>query len=140
MINLALLHPTQLVPVQHWSLRAKSLIRIGRASDNDVIIYNAIVSHYHAEIWENTSGWIIINFGANGTYVNGKPIIQVSLTNEMIIRLGSSGPKIKIWTQELASEFAGKKDELSKKEIFLKNKSYPQNSFVNEEITQIDFD
>lgn len=140
MINLALLHPTQLVPVQNWSLRAKSLIRIGRASDNDVIIYNAIVSRYHAEIWEDPSGWIIINFGANGTYVDDKPIIQVSLTNEMIIRLGSSGPKLKIWTQELVSEFADKKDELSDKEIFLTNKNFPQNSFVNQDITQIDFD
>ena len=56
----------------------------------------------------------------------------------MIIRLGTSGPKIKISTQELASEFADKKDELSQKEIFLTNKNFPQTSFVNEDITQTD--
>ncbi|MGD1809250.1 FHA domain-containing protein [Dapis sp. BLCC M126] len=140
MISLALLHPTQLVPVQHWSWESKSLIRIGRASDNDVIIYSAIVSRYHAEIWEDSSGWIIINFGVNGTYINDEPIIQILLANEMIIRLGSAGPKIKIWTQELASEFADQKDELSKKEIFVTNKNFSQDSFDNEDTTQIGFD
>ncbi|MGD1715174.1 FHA domain-containing protein [Dapis sp. BLCC M172] len=140
MITLALLHPTQLVPVQHWSWGEKSLIRIGRASDNDVIIYSAIVSRYHAEIWEDKSSWIIINFGVNGTYIDDEPIIQVSLANEMIIRLGSSGPKIKVWTQELASECADKKNELSQKERFLTNKNMSENSLENEYITQIDFD
>ena len=140
MITLALLHPTQLVPVQHWNWETKSLIRIGRASDNDVIIYNAVVSRYHAELWEDVSGWIIINFGVNGTYIDDEPILQISLANEMIIRLGSSGPKIKVWTQELASKCANQRDELSKKEILLMNKHLPQNSFVNEDITQIDLD
>ncbi len=140
MITLALLHPTQLVPVQHWSLRSKSLIRIGRASDNDVIIYSAVVSRYHAELWEDPSGWIIINFGANGTYVDDEPIIQISVINGMIIRLGNSGPKIKVWTKELASEFADQRYKLPKKEISFTNKNFAQNSFVNEDITQIDFD
>ncbi len=138
MISLALLHPTQLVPVQNWSWEAKSLIRIGRAGDNDVIVYSAIVSRYHAELWEDRSGWMIVNFGVNGTYVDDRPIIQRSVVNEMIIRFGSSGPKMKIWTQELGSEFADKKDELSKKEIFLTNKNFPQTSFVNEDLTQTD--
>ncbi|NEN92511.1 MAG: FHA domain-containing protein, partial [Okeania sp. SIO3H1] len=65
MITLALLHPTQLVPIQHWSFESKSLIHIGRASDNDVIIYSAVVSRHHAELWQNSSGWMMINFGAN---------------------------------------------------------------------------
>ncbi|MEM1167603.1 MAG: FHA domain-containing protein [Cyanobacteria bacterium P01_H01_bin.35] len=140
MITLALLHPTKLVPVQHWSWAAKSLIRIGRASDNDVTIYNAVVSRYHAELWEDGSSWIIINFGVNGTYIDDEAIIQVPLANEMIIRLGSSGPKIKIWTQELASECTNERDELSKKEILLTNKNVPQNNFENEDTTQINFD
>lgn len=139
MITLVLLHPTLLVPVQHWKLESKSLIRIGRAKDNDVIIYNAVVSRYHAEIWKDASDWIIINFGVNGTYIDDEPIIQVSIVNEMIIRLGNYGPKIQIWTQELTAKFAEQQDNLSQKKIPLSNQVFAQN-FVNEELTQIDFD
>ncbi len=140
MISLALLHPTQLVPIQHWSWRKKSLIRIGRASDNDVIIYSGVVSRYHAELREDGSGWILVNFGVNGTYIDDQPIIQVSLANEMIIRLGISGPKIQVWTQELAFKCAEQSEDLSKKQIFLTKQNLPQNSCENEEMTQIDFD
>ena len=139
MITLLLLHPTLLVPVQHWKLESKSLIRIGRARDNDVVIYNSVVSRHHAEIWKDASDWIIINFGTNGTYVDDEPIIQVSIVNQMIIRLGNYGPKLQIWTQELASKLADQKDDSPQKEIFLTNKNLPQNSFVDEDKTQIDF-
>ncbi len=86
MITLALLHPTKLVPVQHWSFESKSLIRVGRASDNDAIIYSAVVSRHHVEIWKDPDSWIIINFGANGTYINDEQIHQVSVVDETIIR------------------------------------------------------
>ncbi|HLO50714.1 MAG TPA: FHA domain-containing protein [Kamptonema sp.] len=96
MITLTLLHPTQSVPVQSWSFESESVVRIGRATDNDVIIYSAVVSRHHVELWNNSSGWEIINFGANGTYVDDKLIAQVSVVDGMIIRLGNSGPKIRI--------------------------------------------
>lgn len=95
-ITLTLLHPTQSVPVQSWSFDSESVIRIGRANDNDVIIYSAVVSRHHAELWNNPSGWEIINFGANGTYVDDKPITQGLVVDGMMIRLGSSGPKIRV--------------------------------------------
>ena len=96
MITLTLLHPTQSVPVQSWSFESESVVRIGRATDNDVIIYSAVVSRHHVELWNNPSGWEIINFGANGTYVDDKLITQVPLVDGMIIRLGNSGPRIRM--------------------------------------------
>ena len=139
MITLALLHPTQLVPIQHWSFESKSLIHIGRASDNDVIIYSAVVSRHHAELWQNSSGWMIINFGANGTYIDDEPILQTSVVDNMIIRLGISGPKLQIYTKELVSKFAKQIDELSRKEIDTFN-VFDRNEFINEDLTQTDFD
>lgn len=139
MITLALLHPTQLVPIQHWSFKSKSLIHIGRASDNDVIIYSAVVSRHHAELWKNSSGWMMINFGANGIYVDDEPIIQTSVVDNMIIRLGISGPKLQIHTKELASNFAKQIDGLSKKEIDTVN-VFDRNKHINEDLTQTDFD
>ncbi|MCZ0903734.1 FHA domain-containing protein, partial [Microcoleus sp. HI-ES] len=72
------------------------VVRIGRSNDNDVIIYIAVVSRHHVELWNHANCWEIINFGANGTYVDDRPIAQVSLVDGMTIRLGNSGPKIRI--------------------------------------------
>ncbi|WP_293122082.1 FHA domain-containing protein [Microcoleus sp. bin38.metabat.b11b12b14.051] len=96
MITLTLLHPIQSVPVQSWCFECESVVRIGRSNDNDVIIYSAVVSRHHVELWNHPYGWEIINFGANGTYVDDRPIAQVSVADGMTIRLGNSGPKIRI--------------------------------------------
>jgi pSer/pThr/pTyr-binding forkhead associated (FHA) protein len=95
-ITLTLLHPIQSVPVQSWCFESESVVRIGRSNDNDVIIYSAVVSRHHVELWNNPSGWEIINFGANGTYVDDKSIAQVTVADGMTIRLGNSGPKIRL--------------------------------------------
>ncbi|CBN56981.1 MULTISPECIES: FHA domain-containing protein [Kamptonema] len=108
MITLTLLHPTQSVPVQSWSFESESVVRIGRATDNDVIIYSAVVSRHHVELWKNPSGWEIINFGANGTYVDDRAIAQVPLVDGMMIRLGNSGPKIRVRMEVPAPELRRK--------------------------------
>jgi pSer/pThr/pTyr-binding forkhead associated (FHA) protein len=95
-ITLTLLHPIQSVPVQSWCFESEPVVRIGRSNDNDVIIYSAVVSRHHVELWNHANGWEIINFGANGTYVDDRPIAQVSVVDGMTIRLGNSGPKIRI--------------------------------------------
>lgn len=96
MITLTLLHPLQSVPVQSWTFEPESVIRIGRSTDNEVILYSAVVSRHHVEIRRNVSGWEIVSLGANGTYIDGKRITQMPVEDGMIIRLASSGPKIQI--------------------------------------------
>jgi pSer/pThr/pTyr-binding forkhead associated (FHA) protein len=95
-ITLTLLHPIQSVPVQNWCFESESVVRIGRSNDNDVIIYSAVVSRHHVELWNNAFGWEIINFGANGTYIDDQLIAQVLVVDGMTIRLGNSGPSIRI--------------------------------------------
>ncbi len=96
MITLTLLHPLQSVPVQSWNFEPESVIRIGRSTDNEVILYSAVVSRHHVEIRRNGSVWEIVSLGANGTYINGKRITHMPVEDGMIIRLASSGPKIQI--------------------------------------------
>ena len=96
MIILTLLHPLQSVPVQSWPFENESVIRIGRSTDNEVILYSAVVSRHHVEIRRNGSSWDIVSLGANGTYIDGKRITQMSVVDGMIIRLASSGPKLQI--------------------------------------------
>ena len=95
-ITLTLLHPLQSVPVQSWPFETESLIRIGRSTDNEVILYSAVVSRHHVDLRLNNSGWEVVSLGANGTYVDGKPITKVPVVDGMVIRLASSGPKIQI--------------------------------------------
>ncbi len=96
MITLTLLHPLQPVAVQSWTFQTESNIKIGRATNNEVVLYSAVVSRHHVEIKKNGQDWEVVNVGANGTYVDGKKVDQAIATDGMIIRLASSGPKILI--------------------------------------------
>lgn len=95
-ITLTLLNPVQSVPVQSWTFEQESVIRIGRSTDNEVILYSAVVSRHHVEIRRNGTDWEAISLGANGTYIDGKRITQTTVEDGTIIRLASSGPKIQI--------------------------------------------
>lgn len=98
MITLSLLHPLHKTPVQSWSFDQEPVIRIGRSTDNDVILYSAVVSRYHVEIHRTESGWAIKSLGTNGTYLDGKRIAEVPVQDGIVIRLARSGPNIKIST------------------------------------------
>lgn len=96
MITLTLLHPLQLVAVQSWTFNDEPTIKIGRATNNDVVLLSAIVSRYHVEIRKSGEDWEVINVGANGTYIDGNRVEQTKAIDGMIFCLASSGPKILI--------------------------------------------
>ena len=96
MITLILLHPLDSTPVQSWTFSDESVIRIGRATDNQVVLYSAVVSRRHVELRRVDGRWEIVNLGANGTYLNGQRISQVPLVDGAIIRIAPTGPQIKI--------------------------------------------
>ena len=95
-ITLSLLHPLNKTPVQHWTFEEESVIRIGRSTDNDVILYSAVVSRHHVEIRRLEAGWAVVSLGTNGTYLEGKRIDQVPAEDGLVIRLARSGPNIQI--------------------------------------------
>ena len=96
MITLTLLHPLQSVAVQSWTFNDESSIKIGRATNNEVVLYSAVVSRHHVEIKKSGEEWEVVNVGSNGTYVDGKRVEQTKAVDGMIFRLASSGPKILI--------------------------------------------
>lgn len=97
MITVTLLHPTQPVAVQTWSFDTKLTIAIGRAIDNDVVIYSPVVSRHHVEIQFTQTYWNLVNLGTNGTYIDGKLIQEISVTDGLIVRLARTGPRIQIY-------------------------------------------
>lgn len=85
------------IPVQSWKFTSQDLIRIGRATDNNAVLFSAVVSRYHAELrWSESNGWEIVNISSNGTYLDSEPIKTLAVIDGMIIRLATSGPKIQI--------------------------------------------
>ncbi len=96
MITLSLLNPNQ-VPIQSWSFKTESTIKVGRATDNDVVLYSAVVSRRHIELRRSdSSDWEVVNVGTNGTYIEGKKITKSKVDNGTILRLAYSGPQILI--------------------------------------------
>jgi pSer/pThr/pTyr-binding forkhead associated (FHA) protein len=91
-ITLTLLHPSQATPLQHWQFgNDQSTILIGRALDNHVVLYSAVVSRRHLEIRLNDrNDWELENLGANGTFLNGKPIEKTAVVDGMVVRLAAS--------------------------------------------------
>lgn len=97
MITLTLLHPLQSVAVQSWEFNDEPSIKIGRATDNEVVLYSAVVSRHHVEIRKSgLDEWEVVNVGSNGTYIDGERIEQTKALDGMIVRLAKSGPKILI--------------------------------------------
>lgn len=97
MITLTLLHPLQSIPVQNWTFGAESaVVRVGRSTDNDVVLYSAVVSRHHVELRLDGRQWRVVNLGTNGTYIDGKRVEECDAKDGLIIRLASSGPKIQI--------------------------------------------
>ena len=104
MITLTLLHPLQSIPIQSWTFSHESSIKIGRATNNQVVLYSAVVSRNHLEIRKLDREWQVVNLGSNGTYIDGKRIEQAKVADGMIVRLASSGPEILIQIESKTSE------------------------------------
>jgi hypothetical protein len=69
------------------------IITIGRSSDNNVVINDALVSRSHCQIIKDDNGScrLIDNNSANGTFINGvKQHGEVRLHSSDIIRIGNT--------------------------------------------------
>src|SRR5215472_1789258 len=67
-----------------------TVLRIGRAADNQVVVADLSVSRYHAELRrEARGGFAIYDLGShNGTYVNGQRVGSAPVTERDIVSIG----------------------------------------------------
>ncbi|MEU9571144.1 FHA domain-containing protein [Streptomyces massasporeus] len=67
-------------------------VRIGRATDNDLVIDDLIVSRRHAELRALADGtYEIVDLGShNGTYLNGSPVTSAPVGQGDIVGIGHS--------------------------------------------------
>ncbi|HEV7786155.1 MAG TPA: adenylate/guanylate cyclase domain-containing protein [Thermoanaerobaculia bacterium] len=65
-------------------------VRLGRGSDNDLVLADVSVSRYHAEILREAEGWSVHDLkSTNGVDVNGVPVERASLRSGDVLGIGS---------------------------------------------------
>ena len=75
----------------------KDTFRIGRENNCAVKIDDGLVSRDHLEISLKNGEWLLTDlFSSNGTYLNGKKIDHIILSNQLKLELGKNGPLIKL--------------------------------------------
>ncbi|MBD2353938.1 protein kinase [Tolypothrix sp. FACHB-123] len=108
MVTLTLLEPQQKTPLKQWYFENSSLIKIGRAADNHVVLSDSLVSRYHLELKQINSAkngglWQVINHGTNGTFLNGVLVTQSQLPDNSLLQLAQGGPILKFQLQEVTA-------------------------------------
>jgi DNA-directed RNA polymerase specialized sigma24 family protein len=73
-------------------------IRIGRGDENDVQVSHPKVSRCHLVIHGHADRWECSSVGRYGTYLSGRSIQHVVLTDEMILQLTHGGPRLQFQT------------------------------------------
>ncbi|MBN3896827.1 MAG: protein kinase [Nostoc sp. NOS(2021)] len=106
MVSLTLLEPQQKTPLQQWCFENSSIIRIGRAADNHVVLSDSLVSRHHLELRQvaspsNGNVWQLISQGTNGTFLNGVLVIQSPLPDNSLLQLAQGGPILQFQIQEV---------------------------------------
>jgi pSer/pThr/pTyr-binding forkhead associated (FHA) protein len=114
-ITLSLLHPTEDKVAQTWRFENESLIRIGRAATNQVVLYSSVVSRHHLELQRKPMFWQAVNLSANGSFSDNKAIEILKIYNGMVIRLASTGPRLQISLDDF--EFQARIPEISQPKI-----------------------
>jgi RsiW-degrading membrane proteinase PrsW (M82 family) len=73
------------------------LARIGRATDNDVVVSYPAVSRKHAQLSWAQDGWLFENVGQAPTFLNGQPVTRVVVSQATELTLGSAhGPVLRL--------------------------------------------
>jgi RsiW-degrading membrane proteinase PrsW (M82 family) len=78
---------------RRYSFQPGATVRVGRSSDNDVIIEDPTVSRRHSELtWEST-GWVWQNSGQAATFLSGQPAVRFGVSQAVEVSLASpQGP------------------------------------------------
>lgn len=106
MISLTLLHTQTAKPLRAWQFDTETLVRVGRAPENHIILNNPTVSRFHLELRRvalphrsadaSNYGWQLFNLSTNGTFLDGSAIAQGLLADNALIQLAQDGPILQV--------------------------------------------
>ncbi|MBM4321607.1 MAG: GGDEF domain-containing protein [Deltaproteobacteria bacterium] len=76
---------------QRFLLPQGTMLVVGRERDSDIALVEDAVSRKHAEISSTEQGVQLLDLDStNGTYINGKPVSQVRLTQGDLVKIGGT--------------------------------------------------
>ncbi|MEO1669833.1 MAG: FHA domain-containing serine/threonine-protein kinase [Cyanobacteria bacterium J06631_2] len=118
MVIFTLLEPQTNQPLQQWEFSEQSVIRIGRAQNNDIVLHGYFqVSRQHLELTlvdPQQEKWQLISRGTNGTLINNSFVTETVVNHDDLIRLAENGPVFKF---ELESCLVENQPELEQTNI-----------------------
>ncbi|MDG3007232.1 FHA domain-containing protein [Paludisphaera mucosa] len=87
-------------PRQHWFFEGKDLIRIGRSTDNDVVVADQLVSREHVYLTRDGDAWILTVLSPQGIFCGPRKLLGLRLEPQaltgFLFRLGVKGPFIRL--------------------------------------------
>ena len=82
---------------QRYSFEQDQTIRIGRSTDNDVIVSDPTVSRQHARLAWSPDGWVFEGLGRAGTYLRGGAVTRLLVAEPVELTLASPhGPVVRL--------------------------------------------
>jgi serine/threonine protein kinase, bacterial len=100
MVILTLFDPKIQQSQQQWRFEQETVIWVGRALENHIVLLSPLVSRRHLEFRHQEQGWEFTNHGANGTYRSEQPVPHGWLTETTCLQLARGGPILR-WELEL---------------------------------------
>jgi len=92
---------------QRHSFEQGQTIRIGRSTDNDVVVSDPSVSRQHAQLAWGPDGWVFEGLGRAGTFVRGGAVTRLLVAEPVELSLASPlGPVVRLEPSQPASEAA----------------------------------
>jgi RsiW-degrading membrane proteinase PrsW (M82 family) len=82
---------------QPYPFQPGQVVRIGRATDNDVVVADPAVSRKHAQLSWADDGWVFENVGQAPTFQAGQSVMRVPVIQLVELTLGSAhGPVLRL--------------------------------------------
>src|SRR5260370_36025200 len=85
---------------RNYAFSPGATIRIGRSSENDIVVNDPTVSRRHAQLSWEPAGWVWQNAGQSPTFLARHPVAQFAVGQQVEIRLASpQGPALLLSTE-----------------------------------------
>src|SRR5712691_1668779 len=82
---------------RNYTFAPGATVRIGRSSDNDIVVNDPTVSRRHAQLSWEAAGWVWQNAGQSPTFLAGQPVAQFGVGQVVDVTLASpQGPVLRL--------------------------------------------
>jgi RsiW-degrading membrane proteinase PrsW (M82 family) len=82
---------------RQYSFSPGAIVRLGRSSDNDVVIGDPTVSRHHAQLSWESAGWVWHNAGQAPSFLAGQPVSTFAVGPLVDVYLASpAGPAVRL--------------------------------------------